>query len=306
VRPILRPGVRLLRRDRHAWQLGLDWPGASVIADSPALGAVLASLDGFRDFDAVVLAAAGAGRSDTGSHTGADAEQCAQALLALVDRGLVTDADRTRPADVPETSWAAWSLLSGRTTGADHVDRVRRSASVAVDGSGIVADEIRRLLPRARVATAEAGAAAGLIVLADDGEPARSRADAALNTGLPHLWASIRDCVGLVGPFVVPGATACLRCADAGRADVDPAWPTLVDEATRTVPVVAAVDEPLATAVAALAVHDVAVWASGLGPQTLGGIVEIPYGFGPVQRIGVDQHPQCGCGWPTSQDTMGA
>jgi bacteriocin biosynthesis cyclodehydratase domain-containing protein len=297
VRPILRPGVRLLRRDRHAWQLGLDWPGASVVADSPALEAVLSSLDGFRDFDAVVLAAASRGPA---------AEQCAQTLGALVDRGLVTDADCIRPADVPESAWAAWSLLSGRGMGADEVGRARRTASVAVDGSGVVADEIRRLLPRARVPTAASASAARLIVLADDGEPARSRADAALHTGLAHLWASIRDSVGLVGPFVVPGASACLRCADAGRAEIDRAWPTLIDEATRSRPVVAAVDEPLATAVAALAVHDVAVWASGLGPQTLGGIVEIPYGFGPVQRVAVEQHPQCGCGWPTWQDTMGA
>jgi hypothetical protein len=297
VRPILRPGVRLLRRDRHAWQLGLDWPGASVVADSPALEAVLASLDGFRDFDAVVRAAT--------AH-GPDREACEQTLHGLVDRGLVTDADQTRPADVPESAWAAWSLLSGRALGAREVDRRRRAASVAVDGSGLVADEIRRLLPAARVRVADPGGGVGLIVLADDGEPARSRADAALHTGLPHLWASIRDCVGLVGPFVLPGDTACLRCVDAGRADVDPAWPTLVDEATRSTPIVAPVDAPLATAVAALAVHDVAVWASGMGPQTIDGVIEIPYGFGPVQRLHVEQHPQCGCGWPTWRDTMGA
>ena len=85
-----------------------------------------------------------------------------------------------------------------------------------------------------------------------------------------------------------------------------PGWPTLVDAVTRTRPVIDAVDMPLAAVVAALAMHEVAVWASGLGPQTLDGIVEIPYGFGPVQRVGVDLHPRCGCGWPTWQDTMGA
>ncbi|HSS67152.1 MAG TPA: hypothetical protein VLK34_01285 [Nocardioidaceae bacterium] len=297
MRPILRPGVRLLRRDRHTWQLGLDWPGAAVVADSPALGAVLGSLDGFRDLEGVILAAAS---------QGVDAEQCGHILDALIDRGLVTDGDLTRPADVPESAWAAWSLMSGRSAGAGEIDGRRRAAAIAVDGAGMVADEIRRLLPRARVASGDPSPTTGLIVLADDAEPARSRADAALHTGLPHLWASVRDCVGLVGPFVLPGSTGCLRCADAGRADVDPAWPTLLDEATRDAPVVAAVDEPLATAVAALAVHEIAVWASGLGPQTLGGVVEIPYGFGPVQRLDLDLHPQCGCGWPTWQDTMGA
>jgi hypothetical protein len=297
VRPTLRPGVRLLRRDRHAFQFGLDWPGVSVVGASPVLGAVLASLDGFRDFDAVVLAAAA---------RGVDPELCAQSLQALIERGLVTDADHTRPADVHEQAWSAWSLLCGPDHDAGDVAARRRATTVGVDGSGMVAEEIRRLLPHAGVATGETGRDVDLIVLAADTEPARSRADAALHTGLPHLWASIRDCVGLVGPFVLPGASACLRCSDAARADIDPAWPTLVDEATRTAAIVPALDLPLVAAVAALVVHDVAVWASGLGPQTLGGIVEIPYGFGPVQRVAVDQHPQCGCGWPIWQDTMGA
>jgi bacteriocin biosynthesis cyclodehydratase domain-containing protein len=268
-----------------------------VVADAPALEAVLDSLDGFRDIDAVVLAAAA---------RGVDADACVDTLQGLIERGLVADADQTRPVDVPESAWAAWSLLAGRGLGAREVDRRRRATAVAVDGTGVVADEIRRLLPRARVALGVAGRDADLTVLADDGEPDRSRADTALHTGLPHVWASIRDCVGLVGPFVLPGDTACLRCADASRSDVDPAWPTLVDQAARRKPVIAAVDEPLATVVAALTVHDVAVWASGIGPQTLGGIVEIPYGFGPVQRLEVDPHPQCGCGWPTWHDTMGA
>ena len=32
----------------------------------------------------------------------------------------------------------------------------------------------------------------------------------------------------MVGPFVVPGRTACLRCVDAHHTDADPAWPLLV------------------------------------------------------------------------------
>jgi bacteriocin biosynthesis cyclodehydratase domain-containing protein len=297
VRPILRPGVRLLRRDRHTWQLGLDWPGAAVLPDSPALKPVLDCLDGFRDHDAVVLAAAERGHDRNG---------CEETLSALIERGLVVDGDESRPADVPESTWAAWSLLAGRGGSAAQVDRSRRATTVAVDGSGSVADEIRRLLPRARVPVTELAGSADVVILAADVEPARAAADAAMHTGLPHLWASVRDCVGLVGPFVVPGETGCLRCGDAARAEVDPAWPTLLDAATSVRPVVPAADETLTTVVAALAVQEVAVWASGLGPQTLNAVVEVPYGFGPAQRVELAQHPQCGCGWPTWQDTMGA
>jgi bacteriocin biosynthesis cyclodehydratase domain-containing protein len=143
-------------------------------------------------------------------------------------------------------------------------------------------------------------------VIASDVEPARAEADRALSRGRPHLWASVRDSVGLVGPLAIPGDTACLRCADAARSDLDPFWPALVDAATCVPAVVPAVDETLVSVVAALAAHEVAVYASGRGPQTLNGVIEIPYGFGPVQRVPLAQHPQCGCGWPTWQDTMGA
>ena len=199
--------------------------------------------------------------------------------------------------------------MSGRGAGAAEIDDRRRAAAIAVDGSGMVADEIRRLLPRARVAIGDPSTTADLIVAC------RRRTSPIAVAGRPaHAYRTVptcgrrsATCVGLVGPFVLPGTTGCLRCVDARRADLDPAWPTLLDEADRaTRRVVAAVDEPLATVVAALAVHEIAVWASGLGPQTLGAVVEIPYGFGPVQRLDVDLHPQCGCGWPTWQDTMGA
>jgi bacteriocin biosynthesis cyclodehydratase domain-containing protein len=297
VRPILRPGVRLLRRDRHTWQFGLDWPGASVVGDSEAIRAVLDCLDGFSDRDAVVDAAAA---------RGVDRPACEQALAALMERGLVQDADVCRPPDVSEPTWAAWSLLAGAGADAAEIDRSRRSTTAAVQGDGLVADEIRRQLPRAHVSVCQPGSSADVVVLAADFEPARADADAALSADQPHLWACVRDSVGLVGPLVIPGATACLRCVDAARADVDPAWPTLLDAVTSLRPVVAAVDEALAASVAALAVQEVAVYASGRGPQTLNGLIELPYGFGPVQRVAVSQHPRCGCGWPTWQDTMGA
>ncbi len=44
---------------------------------------------------------------------------------------------------------------------------------------------------------------------------------------VPHLTIRTRDGRGIVGPFVVPGNTSCLRCADLTRTDLDPSWPIL-------------------------------------------------------------------------------
>ena len=41
-------------------------------------------------------------------------------------------------------------------------------------------------------------------------------------------WCGSPRARAVVGPFVVPGTTACLRCVDAHRTDADPAWPLLV------------------------------------------------------------------------------
>jgi hypothetical protein len=46
--------------------------------------------------------------------------------------------------------------------------------------------------------------------------------------GLPHLVAAGGEAIGVVGPLVVPGRTACLRCLDLTRAELDPAWPLIL------------------------------------------------------------------------------
>ena len=37
----------------------------------------------------------------------------------------------------------------------------------------------------------------------------------------------LRDGVGVVGPLVYPGRTACLGCLDRTRGDLDPRWPAV-------------------------------------------------------------------------------
>jgi hypothetical protein len=68
---------------------------------------------------------------------------------------------------------------------------------------------------------------ADLVVLAPTGREPLESVSALVADGVPHLLAEVRDGVGVVGPLVLPGSTACLHCLDLARSDLDPAWPTL-------------------------------------------------------------------------------
>ncbi len=295
MRPLLRPGLQVLRRDVRTLQLGLDWPGVCVLRETPALAAVLAAVDGFRDCAGVVMAAV---------ESGISAAEAEAALEVLVDCGALIDRAASRRRDVPESSWASWWLLAGpgRAAGDIRAERLRRS--VWITGNGQVAERIRPLLTAADVPMSTDPSTADVVVLASDCEPTREVADSLMRDGVPHLWAWVRDVVGVVGPFVLPGTTGCLRCADQARADVDPAWPTLLQSVIARRPIAFACDALLAALVAALAAQEIAMWSSGLGAQTLSSVIELPQGFGDIDRRSLDMHPRCGCGWPVWRDTM--
>ncbi len=297
MRPTLRPGLQILRRDVHTVQLGLDWPGLCTLRDSPALQAVLTAVDGFRDLRGVILAAVDAG---------IEVDKARAAIDVLIDCGAVVDQASCRRADADESAWTSWWLLAGPGRVATDVLAERQRRHVLLQGSGHVAERVGALLTEAAVPWSADATDPDLIVLAHDAEPQRSAGDPAMRREIPHLWAWVRDVVGVVGPFVLPGSTGCLRCADQARSDLDPAWNTLLASAAARPPAVTACDPVLATLVAAWAAQEVAVWASGLRPQTLNAVIEVPQGFGDVDRQVVELHPQCGCGWSSWRDTMGA
>jgi hypothetical protein len=70
---------------------------------------------------------------------------------------------------------------------------------------------------------------------------------------IPHLAAAADEAIGIVGPLVIPGRTACLRCMDLTRTDRDPAWPLILAQLAGRAPDPLACDAPLAAAVAAQA-----------------------------------------------------
>jgi hypothetical protein len=109
----------------------------------------------------------------------------------------------------------------------------------------------RRISPR----RANPRPAPDLAVLAD-GYPAELPAEL-VASGVLHLAASAREAIGVVGPLVVPGQSACLGCVELARSDRDPAWPFILAQAAGQAAQPVACAATLATAVAAQAVSQV-------------------------------------------------
>ncbi|HET7172985.1 MAG TPA: hypothetical protein VFI30_01740 [Nocardioidaceae bacterium] len=297
MRPILRPGLQVLRRDLRTLQLGLDWPGTGTLADTPAVRAVLGSVDGVRDLAAVAAAAV---------DLGAAVEAVQEAIDLLLDCGVLVDQAANCRGPYDESSWAALSLLACPGHSASDLAAHAAAVPVLVVGAGQVAETTARLIGEARVPLTTRIEEAELVVYASQVEPPRELADDALRHGVTHLWARVRECVGLVGPFVVPGRTPCLRCVDASLHDRDPAWHTLLLSAEARPMTTPACHPLLAETVAALAAQDAAAWAWGLRPQSWCRVLELPLGFGELGVQEFEPHPHCGCGWSAWRETIGA
>lgn len=117
-----------------------------------------------------------------------------------------------------------------------------------------------------------------------------------LQPGTPHLVAEVRDAVGVVGPLVLPGASACLRCLDLVRTDLDPGWPTMAAQLATPARTPSACDGVLAVAVAATAAQQVLALVDGWPrPATLGGTLELALPDWRWRRRSWRAHADCGC-----------
>ena len=78
-----------------------------------------------------------------------------------------------------------------------------------------------------------------------------------MTSGVVHLAVSAREAIGVVGPLVVPGQSACLGCVELARSDRDPAWPFILAQLSGQAAQPVACAVTLATGVAAQAVGQV-------------------------------------------------
>lgn len=116
-----------------------------------------------------------------------------------------------------------------------------------------------------------------------------------LREDIPHLGLVLREHTALVGPYVVPGRTGCLRCTDMYRADRDPDWVTVlaqVGEARRR-------GRPglLQRLTTTTACAQTLGALDGRTPATLGCTLELSLAH-PVPTVRAwPAHARCGCTW---------
>jgi len=251
---LLRPGLRLVRRDVDHLQLGVDPPHVAVLPDSPAVRRLVADL------------------AHGGPLTTLD-EATTPVLTELVRVGLVVAADDE----------------AGR--------RARRARGVVhVDAPDDVRPAALRLVRETGLATTPIAAAATVALVWGEGELARDRLDGWVRSGTAHLVVAELADGPRLGPYVVPGATACLRCVDAHAGETDPRRALVVEQVANGRPLrPARPDLALRTVALAWVVHDLALAAEGGRPSTWSATVLLT-GLPPVQTS-YRRHPHCGCAW---------
>jgi hypothetical protein len=158
------------------------------------------------------------------------------------------------------------------------------------------ADAIRRVSPATDLRPVTDPADADVVVLTRPWAACDPFAAELVGSGVPHLVATVRGATGVVGPFVVPGRTGCLACADLHRRDADPSWPLLAAQLAATPPAPGGATTTCLLAAVTAAVQVLAHVDGTAAPVALGATVELrPPDLAPHVRLW-PPHPECGCG----------
>lgn len=285
--PTLLPGTHVLRRGPGQLQAGLV-PERSVVAPG--------------DPSPPALAALHAGAADRGLSV-PDAGILRRALPPQGDgtpwrRHSVAALGRRHPGTLGEVLARRHThVVEVHTFGHELDTEVLRDVDELCDRAGLRRPTRIKPGPGPREATTS------VVLLLGVGEPSRDRVDPWVRSGTPHLLVRWTEGDAVVGPFVVPGSTPCLRCIDAHHTEHDPAWPLLVEQYARLsrgdrpdgVP--EPVDPTMVTLAVAWAVADLATYAEGGRPTTLGATLRVSPRMQEIETTRWLPHPACGCDW---------
>lgn len=186
-------------------------------------------------------------------------------------------------------------VTTGLVTSAD-LGTGLSDADIGRPRAAAIARAVERVEPGASVSPWPRSLVPDLVVLADEHPDPVGVLDL-LATGLAHLPVRLRDGVGVVGPLVLPGRTACLSCLDLQRSTYIPGWPMVAAQlAGRR----GAADPACVLATTALAIAQViaAVDATAGGaaaPAALEASLEIDIGAPTVVRRSWQAVPGCLC-----------
>jgi bacteriocin biosynthesis cyclodehydratase domain-containing protein len=309
----LRPHRRVFRTGPGERFVGLD-PGTAVVVDGLPDG--LAAL--------VDDLAVPTGRDDLVERAVARGTRRADALdllSRLHEAGVVVDASAARRTDghrlqaavlVDGAGPLAVGVALGLAAAGIGTVHLRTSGTVTTADlrTGLVESDrgrpraqalaaaVAAVAPRATSGPAPARFSPDLVLLTDALVPEPVRVARLHGTRSAHLAVRLRDGTGVVGPLVLPGRTACLRCLELHRRARDPVWPAvaaqLVGRSGSADPACAVATAALATAQALVALDGAA--GGGATPPTLDATLELDPSAGALRRRPWPPHPDCGCG----------
>jgi bacteriocin biosynthesis cyclodehydratase domain-containing protein len=162
-----------------------------------------------------------------------------------------------------------------------------------------VARAIRRVAPE--VWTEDEGTRPDLVVLVGQRDEIGVRE--LMRARTPHLAVRAEEAIGVVGPLVQPGVSACLRCVDLTKASLDQDWPMVLAQSAPASP--SACDTVLAAATAAVAAAQALACIDGAGPPPVAanGTLELVLPDWQWRRRTWQPHPACTCGAQTARDS---
>jgi hypothetical protein len=296
MRPALRAGLLPIWRDRDTVQIGVDPRRAIAITGVSDAADLIRLLDGSRERDDVLAEAAGRGVPVAATE---------RVLTVLAAAGALIDHPRQLLRSLPIElrrrllPVLAVAALGGDGDGGARLLARRSATSVAIRGAGQVAELLADLLTRSGLAARLSGSAdpggADLVVLVGHQSPPETAE--LLRLSQPQLAVTASEGIGVVGPLVRPGISACLRCLDLARADRDPAWPLVLAQLIGRSADPPACDPVLAAAVAAQAAAVVVAFADGgpLAQSAVNGTLELLVPDWQWRRRSWRPHPACCC-----------
>lgn len=186
----------------------------------------------------------------------------------------------------------AQGVVCQEDTGCGYLD-----SDVGTERRAAAREAIRRAAPDVLVDPLPRHRLPDLVILADAEVPEPAVVADVAGRGIPHLVVRCTAGVGLVGPLVVPGRSACVRCYDLRRAEREPHWAALADQlaghpqqpevaAAGMAAALAAGQTLLALAQPDLAEHPPACWNATLEMDAM---------LGALERSEFQPHPDCGC-----------
>lgn len=281
------PGARVLRRERGVVEVRLGTRAVRA-PDSTAVRALLGALREHRP-------------PAPRNHEAADL------LGALADAHLLAEVAPSGGSPLATALAARAGLQASERVARRHAVRV----AVEVDPALTEAERLRAdavaALQRAAVPPLQdrraAAREADLALLVLDHAAPPEAADAWTALGVPHLALTLAPDGCVLGPFVVPGVTACLHCLEAHRRDGDPRHRLLRERGGAGA--APAPDPALLAWGLAAAAADLARAAEGDLPRSWSRSIPLRHDPDPVDAGSPQdlapthwwRHPACGCAW---------